>query len=47
MTGSATVPAALTISDAYVAGGEWIGFDQTSGTITAGTFVSLSYVMGK
>ncbi len=47
VTGSATVPAALTISDSYVAGGEWIGFDQTSGTITAGTFVSLSYVMGK
>ncbi len=47
VTGSATVPAPLTISDGYVAGGEWIGFDQTSGTVTAGSFVSLSYVMGK
>ena len=43
---SATVPAPLTISDAYVSGGEWFGFDQTSGTITAG-HISLAYVMGK
>jgi len=47
VTGSATVPAALTVSDGYVAGGEWLGYDQTSGTITAGSFVSLSYIMGK
>lgn len=46
-TVSATIPDALTVSDGYVAGGEWIGFDQTSGTVTAGSFVSLSYVMGK
>ena len=47
ITNSATIPAALTISDAYVASGEWIGFDQTSGTIPAGSFVTISYVMGK
>lgn len=44
---AAGVPAELTISDAYVAAGEWIGFDQTSGTVPAGTFISISYVMGK
>lgn len=47
ITDSATIPAALTISDAYVASGEWIGFDQTSGTVPAGSFVSLSYLMGR
>lgn len=46
-TASAVIPAALTISDAYVAAGEWIGFDQTSGTVPAGSFVSIAYVMGK
>lgn len=44
---AAGVPAELTISDAYVAAGEWIGFDQTSGTVPAGTFISLSYVQGR
>ena len=47
LTESATIPAALTISDGYVAAGEWIGFDQTSGTVPAGSFLSLSYVVGK
>lgn len=47
ITESATIPAALTISDGFVDAGEWIGFDQTSGTVPAGSFVSLSYVMGK
>ncbi len=42
---SPTVPAALTISDAYVAEGEWIGYDQTGGTV-ATAHLALSYVMG-
>jgi hypothetical protein len=42
----AGVPAELTITDAYVGSGEWIGYDQTSGTVPAGTFITLSYVMG-
>lgn len=47
ITESATIPRACTISDGYVADGEWIGFDQTSGTVPAGSKISLSYVMGK
>ncbi len=47
ITASPTVPAPLTISDAYVAAGEWIGYDQTSGTVPAGSFITLSYIMGK
>jgi hypothetical protein len=47
ITDSAVIPAPLTISDAYVAAGEWIGYDQTSGTVPAGSFVSISYIMGK
>lgn len=47
VTGSATIPAAMTVSDGYVDEGKWIGFDQTSGTVTAGAFVTLSYIMGK
>jgi hypothetical protein len=47
LTPTGTVPAELTISDGYVAAGEWIGFDQASGTVPAGCFVSLSYIMGK
>ena len=47
VTASAVVPAALTVSDGYVAAGEWIGFDQTSGTVPAGSFVSIAYLMGK
>lgn len=42
-----TVVSELTISDAYVAAGEWIGFDQTSGTVPPGAFVTLNYIMGK
>lgn len=47
ITGSATIPQEFTISDGYVAEEEWIGFDQTSGTITAGAFVTLGYQVGK
>lgn len=36
-----------TLSSAFVAGGYWIGFDQASGTVPAGTFLSVAYVMGK
>jgi hypothetical protein len=41
------VPATATISTAYVAGGRWLGIDQTSGTAPANTVLTLSYVMGK
>ena len=44
---AAGVPGELTISSAFVDAGYWIGFDQASGTVPAGTFISLSYVMGK
>jgi hypothetical protein len=44
---SATIPAACTLSDAFVDAGEWIGFDQASGTVPAGSFVTMSYIMGK
>ena len=47
ITESATIPKAFTISDGYVAEGEWIGFDQTGGTVPAGSFVTLAYLMGK
>ena len=47
VTESATIPAAITISDGWVAAGEWIGFDQTSGTVPAGSFFTLSYIMGR
>lgn len=44
---AAGVPAALTVTTPYVAGGYWLGFDQTSGTVPAGTFIVVNYVMGK
>lgn len=44
---AAGVVAAATLSDAYVAEGEWIGYDQTSGTVPAGSYINLSYIMGK
>ena len=47
ITESATIPAAFVISDGWVDGGEWIGFDQASGTVPAGSFLSLAYVTGK
>jgi len=47
VTTAAGVPSALTVSSAYVADDYWIGFDQTSGTVPAGTFIVMSYVMGK
>lgn len=37
----------LTLSNAFVAGGYWIGHDQASGTVPAGSFVTIAYVMGK
>lgn len=44
---AAGVVFAATISTAYVAGGSWIGYDQTSGTVPDGSFLTLSYIMGK
>ena len=44
---AAGVPGALTVSTPFVEADYWIGFDQTSGTVPAGTFISLAYVMGK
>ena len=44
---AAGVPANLTISNEFVDDGQWIGFDQASGTVAAGAFISLSYVTGK
>lgn len=44
---AAGVVFALTVSSAYVAEDYWIGFDQASGTVPAGTFVSLAYTLGK
>lgn len=41
------VPAALTLSSAFVEGGQWVGFDQASGTVAAGAHISIAYVMGK
>jgi hypothetical protein len=36
-----------TINTAYVAEGKFLGYDQTSGTVPAGTNLLISYVMGK
>ena len=44
---AAGVPAKLTISDAYIPADSWIGFDQTSGTVPSGTFISLSVIQGR
>jgi len=44
---AAGVAFAATLSAPYVAADYWIGFDQTSGTVPAGTFISLSYIVGK
>lgn len=45
---AAGVPIAATINNqGYVEKDLWIGFDQTSGTVVAGTFITLSYVMGR
>jgi len=38
---------ALTVGTAYVGAAKWIGFDQASGTVPAGSYLALSYVMGK
>lgn len=44
---AAGIPAELTIANAFVDDGNWIGFDQTSGTVPAGTFINIAYVTGK
>lgn len=44
---AAGVVHALTVSDGYVAAGEWIAFDQTSGTVPAGTFIQTAFLNGK
>lgn len=45
---AAGVPIAAAINNSgYVGPDYWIGFDQTSGTVPAGTFITLSYIMGK
>jgi len=44
---AAGVPAELTIATAFVDDGQWIGFDQTSGTVAAGAFINIAYVTGK
>ncbi len=36
-----------TISNGWLAGGGWIGFDQTSGTVPAGTFIQVMAVQGR
>lgn len=46
VTASATVPGACTLSSAFVADGYWVGFDQTSGTITT-AHLTLNFVLGK
>lgn len=37
----------LTISDEVVDEGEWLGFDQASGTVPAGSYICVAYVTGK
>lgn len=45
---AAGVPGSATIvAGTAVQGGRWLGFDQTSGTVAAGSFVAISYVMGR
>lgn len=44
---AAGVVFAATIGTAYVGAAKWIGYDQTSGTLPAGCFISLAYTMGK
>lgn len=44
---AAGVPAELTIATPFVDDGLWIGFDQASGTVAAGAFINIAYVMGK
>ena len=38
---------ACTISSAYVAEDYWIGFDQASGTVPSGAYITLTYLHGK
>jgi hypothetical protein len=41
------VPFSATLSTVYVAGGQWIGVDQASGTAPLNAVLSLAYVIGK
>jgi hypothetical protein len=47
VVGDSVSRAACTLSDKYVAEGEWIGYDQTSGTVAADAKIAISYLMGK
>lgn len=37
----------LTISDGWVQSGEFLGYDQASGTVPAGTYIQVHYVNGR
>ena len=37
----------LTITDSYVDEDYWLAYDQASGTVPAGTYISLTYLHGK
>lgn len=44
---AAGVVHALTVTQGTVGAGKWLAFDQTSGTVPAGTFIQVAYVTGK
>jgi hypothetical protein len=37
----------LTITNSYVAEDYWLGYDQASGTVPSGAYISLTYLHGK
>jgi hypothetical protein len=37
----------FTLTNYFVAAGYYLGFDQTSGTVPAGTYIQAAFVMGK
>ena len=47
ITNSATIPTEFVIRDGWGDGGEWIGVDQASGTVPAGSYFSVAYVTGR
>ena len=47
VTQAAGVRASFTISTAFVDDGQYIGYDQTSGTVPLGSFITMAYVTGK
>jgi len=47
VTQAAGVRAAFTIATAFVDDGQYIGYDQASGTVPLGSFITMSYVTGK